>query len=143
MKVPDKPLANVNVQRLLNPGTCCKENSDKTILNTSLIVPITCCNLVTKRYVSFDWGDSKTRFNNHTPDSAAGPFYAWCSGSMVVACMVSLICTNIFRERRNSDADNNDKTPPLPTMTRSRRQRQQQDAANDKRPKDDDDEDKE
>ena len=43
-----------------------------------------------------DWGDGQKISNHHTPDSATGPFCAWCCGSMVIAWMVSLIQTKIF-----------------------------------------------
>ena len=42
INLPDKPLANANVHRLLKPGTCFEKNSTKTISNTSLFVPMTC-----------------------------------------------------------------------------------------------------
>ena len=77
------------------------------------------------------WGYGQTRFNRHTPNSAAGTFCAWCCGYMVVACMVSLIYTNILRERCDTAADDNDKMPQPPT-TISRGRQQQRDAANDK-----------
>ena len=102
---------------------------------------MTCWDLVTKGYASFDWGDSKTRYNSHTPYSATGPFFAGFCASMLVSYMASLIYTNIFRELRDaSDSDNNNKKMPLTMiMTTTRRQlQQQQDAADNKTPNDND-----
>ena len=78
-----------------------------------------------------------------TPYSAAGPFYAWCCGSMVVALMISLIYNKIFRECRDTTVDNNGKMPPTTTMKTIRRKRQPQlDASDNKRPNNENTDDK-
>ena len=43
------------------------------------------------------WGDVQTRSNRHTPNSSIRPFCDWCCGSMVVACMVSLVWNKLLQ----------------------------------------------
>ena len=66
INLPAKPLANSNIHRFLKPGTCCKNNSAKNLSKNSLFVTMTCWNLGTKGYVSFDWGDAAVNNNNKT-----------------------------------------------------------------------------
>ena len=100
MILPDKPLSNENLHRLLNPGTCYKNNSAKTLSNNSLFVTMTFWNLGTKGCVSFDWGDADAAKNNNTPPTT----------------------------RHRSQRTQSQEGTSLPTSTKQRQQRDSNDA---------------